>query len=82
MIKFWITQTNHNLVENEFWVRKESISINDAEEKEDIYKNPQFKKEFLQYSEFEIGISFFKGSKYKGTGVNFINFEWVNVVYI
>lgn len=72
MLKFWVKQTDQNILDKNKRVPRTEISEKNEDESESLFVNPQFKREFVHYSNFNISISFFRSGRYRGKKINYV----------
>lgn len=89
MMKFWIKQTDKNIENTGGRIPKKDIKEENKNEAEVIFTDPKFNKNFLQYTDFKIKLSFISRNNYKSEKVNYIVWEnsgnnglWLNIQYL
>ncbi|HFI0505307.1 TPA: McrB family protein [Streptococcus suis] len=89
MLKFWIKQTDNNIVNDGHRVSFEEIQEGNLDRAVMKFTEPQFHKQYIQFSDFAIRISFFRSGQYKGEKVNFVACRptgfgswWLNIRYL
>lgn len=89
MLKFWIKQTDNNIVNDGHRVSFQEIQEGNLDKAVMKFTEPQFHKQYIQFSDFAIRISFFRSGRYKGEKVNFVICRptgfgswWLNIRYL